>query len=551
MKQKAAKARSRHALWMVIAIMVLAAGLRLWGLTWGLPDSSHLFSYHPDEYHSLRGLFSFLIAGDFNPHFFNYGSLYLYLVIAVVLLFNPGAPLTAWNEQLLGKAFGDPHELLRTWTLDARLLTLVAALVTVYVVYRLGRRLMNQTGGLLAAGLLAVAPLHVLLSHYATVDVTQTLFITLALYFSVRLIEHGDWRPVVWAGVCAGLAASTKYNGGSVLVAPLLAAALAPGPRGEPCGLVLVGKRWVALLGTALFAFALTSPYTFLAWDEAKPALGFEMIHMRAGEALAVAAEPSALWFHLRHLLWPGLGLALLLGLFGAGWVMARRERKWYPLVLFAAVWLVMISLAHVRYPRYELPLTVPLVLLSVVPLSALCRGRAVWPGLWGLAAALALLGSLQVGLGLQQLDPRAEALAYITQMSGPQETVGLVGETWFADPPVDYCNGGQVLRSLPLWWQYRRPVRPLVITELQPSALRQQKPPLFLTTDFGVGEGLRAKDSVTVGFRSELEAKYRRVANFGGVPLSLRLWPLGPDWRYPWPEITIWQRIEADNATE
>src|ERR1041385_35966 len=33
-----------------LAILIaLALALRLWGITWGLPDQRHLFSYHPDE----------------------------------------------------------------------------------------------------------------------------------------------------------------------------------------------------------------------------------------------------------------------------------------------------------------------------------------------------------------------------------------------------------------------------------------------------------------------------------------------------------------------
>jgi hypothetical protein len=40
-----------------------AAALRVVGLPWGLPDETHLFSYHPDEFHSLRGALALLLGG--------------------------------------------------------------------------------------------------------------------------------------------------------------------------------------------------------------------------------------------------------------------------------------------------------------------------------------------------------------------------------------------------------------------------------------------------------------------------------------------------------
>ena len=33
----------------LLFILLLALGLRLWGIGWGLPNATRLFSYHPDE----------------------------------------------------------------------------------------------------------------------------------------------------------------------------------------------------------------------------------------------------------------------------------------------------------------------------------------------------------------------------------------------------------------------------------------------------------------------------------------------------------------------
>ena len=161
-------------------VLLLAAALRLWGLRWGLPDATHLFSYHPDEFHSLRGILS-LSQGDLNPHFFNYGSLYLYLVSAACVVAHGGL--------VAGLDVATLPEAIRAFTLDARIVSALAGIATVYVVGLIGTRIASRAAGLVAALALAVMPLHVLNCHYGTVDVTQALFIALCAYFSVRIVH--------------------------------------------------------------------------------------------------------------------------------------------------------------------------------------------------------------------------------------------------------------------------------------------------------------------------------------------------------------------------
>ena len=49
------------------AILILAAMLRLLGVTWGLPGPTHLLSYQPDEYFALQAALH-LLDGYPNPH---------------------------------------------------------------------------------------------------------------------------------------------------------------------------------------------------------------------------------------------------------------------------------------------------------------------------------------------------------------------------------------------------------------------------------------------------------------------------------------------------
>ena len=529
---------------LIVAILVGAAALRLWGLPWGLPDTTHLFSYHPDEYHSLRGLFS-LAQGSLNPHFFNYGSLYLYLVAAAAVIAH-GSLLVGVVPRAL--TFEGLPEAVRLWTLDARIVSVLAAILTVIVVYWLARRVLGNSAALVACAFLATMPLHVLHSHYGTVDITQALFVSLCLLFSVRIVQQRSWQACLWAGIMAGLAASTKYNGAAVIVAPLVAIFLPADDSWSHAGdsEKRAAKLLAIVLGAAA-AFLLTSPYTLLAWNEARGDIIFEIQHMRLGEPLAILAESSGLLFHLKNLLAPGAGLVLILAIIGAVIVVMQRRRQLYPLVVFAILWSILISLAKVRYARYEVPLLPVLAVLGAMPVAALINTSRAWRGL-GYAIVVVCLGlnlmwSVQVSAGLADNDPRAEILPIVLDYTPPQAMIGVVQEPWFDIPPVDYCNGGKVIRSLPLWHAYHRPVREIVVTGLNAAVLKNISPHTFVLSEFTVRDGLWGGDPQIVGFMGQLLLDYQRQARGGGLPLTAVPWEVSSDWLYPWPEIQIYVR--------
>ncbi len=68
--------RSRHpgVVLTFAVILAVAAALRLWGVTWGLPHA-----YHPDEGSILIHALGFG-TGDLNPHWFRWPSLFMYIV---------------------------------------------------------------------------------------------------------------------------------------------------------------------------------------------------------------------------------------------------------------------------------------------------------------------------------------------------------------------------------------------------------------------------------------------------------------------------------------
>ena len=594
--------RGRPTVALAAVLMVLAAALRLWGIRWGLPDETHLLSYHPDEFHSLRGALS-LAAGDPNPHFFNYGSLYLYLVGIACL----------WHDSVLGQADllsallkgTGAHAEMAAWVLDARIVTVLCAVATVIVVFLAGKRLFGLWGGVAAGASLAVAPLHVLHSHYATVDVPLALFVALCIYLSIGLTQRRTWRACILAGAAAGLAAGVKYNGGLVVLVPVLCCLLSRedgnggglespphngkkkdppqngglespphhGGRKEPphggendaphrggendpsYGGREAGEREAreagrpagvaVVVAACALAFVVSSPYVLLAFPEAWKDITYELEHMRAGEPPAAEAYGSGWLFHLH----PAVLLAPLAALL---WTGRRRTGMLAPAV-FGLLWYAMIAVARVRYARYEMPLE-PLGALGLGGLLAwvLRSGprAARWPAVGLLTIwCLAMAGvCMQRNTVLHGIDVRADMLRRVEREVPQGETIALVWEPWFNVAPVDYCNGGQALRRGPLFSRFVRPVRPLEIIGLDVDRLRESRPYAVLVSDFELDPRYDRVSPPHRQLRRYLQSggDYRPAAHEPVAFANPRvLGPPGPDNRYPRPWLELYLRVK------
>jgi hypothetical protein len=245
--------RSRS-LWVVIVIVLAGALLRLIGAGFGLPAV-----YNPDEVAIMNRTMA-LAPNRLNPGNFLYPSFYFYALFAWEgLLFVTGwvagrfASLAAFEYEF----FTDPS----IHYLAGRLLTALCGTATVAATWLFGRRLFGSTAGLVAAALLAVAPLAVRDAHYVKHDVPVTLLIVLAhLALATRAGRDASANAGRGLGIAgclaaalAGLALSTHYYAVFVFV-PLVLLLAWPGPGTPPrdrlsqtaAALVIAGLVFVA-----------------------------------------------------------------------------------------------------------------------------------------------------------------------------------------------------------------------------------------------------------------------------------------------------------------
>ncbi len=367
----------------VLLILLLAALLNIWGISWGAPNPAYFPSdvanhtlnsqalVHPDAFHFAARSFRMAATGDWNPHFFENPSLYININMLMHLLSGAasGHPVPADHYPRAYAPF-PPY-------LMARAVSALAGVLMAAFTFALGRLAFGVRAGELAALLAAVSFVVVQHSHYATTNVTAAALATGALWLSLRIIKSSNLRA---AGLMVGLAGSAKYNAGVVgsvyVVAGLLDAWRRRAWKPLAWGLVAVGVGF--LVGTP---FAVLDPRTF--WRD------FRYITSQYVAGQGYPETPYGLVFHLAHIAWYGIGpVAAVLGV----WAVARSTAR------FAANF----SWQHNRTRLYTALILLYLAAYSVIVLKANRLGDHLTVPVVGAAAALAGAGAAQA---MQKLE--------------------------------------------------------------------------------------------------------------------------------------------------
>ncbi len=328
------------------AVLISAVLLRFWSLGHGVP-----FALGVDEPDIMMRAVDMMRSGDFHPHFFDYPGLYIYVQFALsVARFMAGAVAGEWTSLA-----GAPTSEFYVW---GRALTATLGVATVWIVFQIGMR-WGARHALLSAGLMAVLPQHVRESHYVLTDVPLTFFVALTLLLSLRAHERGTLGAFVWAGVAAGLATATKYNGAIVLLVPLIACGMSTGLRSRPVTML-------GVVGAAFAAFILAAPYTIIDL----PAF-LNAFARLSGDYRNAPSPPEPAWqLYLKHLRggfkYPALLLALAGGILGLVRLTRGPGRaRWAMVLVFPLVYFWFVSGQRIVYARYLLPIMPSLCILA------------------------------------------------------------------------------------------------------------------------------------------------------------------------------------------
>jgi hypothetical protein len=358
--------------------------------------------------------------GDLNPHNFLYPTLYFYVLFAwegltAVLAVAVGAvqSFAAFQREF----FLDPTRVF----VAGRLLTALMGTATVAVTARLAWHLCGRGAAVIAGLLLAVAPLHVVNSHYVKHDVPVTLLIVLAYLAYWRLwseserpeltVTTGHYRPIAIAAAMTGLAFATHYY--AIFLAIPLAWSVARG-----AATTTEAMKRIAVAGAISAAvFFIGSPFILV-----EP--GTALRDIQANRQIVVDRAVGELGYgasalrYLKLLVFDtmGVGTAIVAAIGVAiGLVWGTARTPW--LLAFPVPFLLFI---FSTYPasRYLVPLTPFLAIFAAIAFES---GAARWPRARRAVplavvacAGIAAFESVRTDLFIRQTDTRTLARDFI-----------------------------------------------------------------------------------------------------------------------------------------
>jgi len=421
----------------LVTIMVVAFGLRVWGIGFGLPHRYHI-DEPPYVLAALR-----IAQGDLAIEYpFNSPNLFQFVLAAEYGLLYVGG--------LVFGLFQSPADVAALYRSDPTIFYVLArgtsalyGTITVWLAYLVGRSLYGAPGGLIAVALLATAFIHVRDSHYAVTDSLVALLTLTCVYLSLRYLSSGRLVSLALAGLTGGAAIGLKILPAPILLASLMAIwfgrQVVPAPRGSNRLLLALSTLIVA----AVLGFFIAFPALFVS-----PALFQLHIAQALGQAgnslggLMIDSAPAAVYY-VRTLAW-GLGIPLLLAVCGGlALAIVQGDHAQRIVAITASAFFVGISLVNTSFARYALPF-VPLGVILAAgftvyissSLSNLFGGR-IPVRVFGVAAtlilvALPLVASIRHDYLLTQTDTRTLAKRWIeTHLPEGAEIVS----QWFGPP--------------------------------------------------------------------------------------------------------------------
>ncbi len=374
-RQGGGGAGARRLVWTALAlVLLLALGLRLWGIRQGLP-----YAYNADEdAHFVPRAIGMLTLG-WNPHYFANPPAYTDLLRLV---------FAAWFGGRAGVSHTFASNPAAVFTL-ARVCVALLGTLAVWLLYLAGARLFGRGVALLAAALEAVAFLPVFYAHLALNDVPTLVPLTLSLLGTAGVLRKGRARDYLIAGVGLGLGCATKYTAGIALL-PLLAAAaaryldtpsagrrvLAEAGRHAPSARIPVSASLVLAGAAALAAFLIADPYSVLDLHAFEQGLAHQSSLSGEAQGKLGAPHESGIGYYLWSLTW-GLGWVPAVAALAGALLVWRHERKLgWVLVPAPLLYLLFMGSEGRYFGRWLLPIFPILCLLAAF--AALSCARAL-----------------------------------------------------------------------------------------------------------------------------------------------------------------------------
>src|SRR5215211_1112996 len=312
----------------VAFVMLLAAGIRLWGI--------NQIGFNTDEAvyaGQASAIAQVPVLREIFPVFRAHPLLFQFVL---ALLFNFGVS-----------------------DLAARLLAVAIGVITVYIVYRLGSLMYGENTGILAALILALMPYHVIVSRQVLLDGPLVFCSTLTLYLLARYALTGNPIWLHAAGIGMGLTFLAKETGIILL--------------GSIYSFFALSREVPVRLQDLLLSFALMAimilPFPISIWMAGGSKIGQQYLIWQLFRRPNHTQD-----FYLTNV--PGsIGILVILIALAGLWLLWR-ERSWREKLLLW--WIIVPTVFFQIWPTKGFQ-----YLLPIAPAFAILAGRALIRWLW------------------------------------------------------------------------------------------------------------------------------------------------------------------------
>ncbi|MBN2251414.1 MAG: glycosyltransferase family 39 protein [Candidatus Altiarchaeota archaeon] len=306
---------------------------------------------------------------DPRPHSFFEPSLYSYALLLALSPYYMYLTLTGEIKEITAnpRIADVPPPFLANSLLISRILSVLMGVLTVLVVYFIGKEICGERAGLLSSFFAAFTMSFVNVAHFATVESLVMFWIMSSMLFLVMIVKTGGRKYYLLAGVVSGLAISTKYTAGLLLLS-FLAAHFLSVKRGKVINRNLV----IGLVLMPVFFFAGT-PYALFELEAFVNDI-FRITSIVGGGRTLLNPHPGyvSIILHLMNALGFPMFLLAVLGMGDAALgTIRKREGYRYSLLFFSFIIPLYIIIS--RWNFVELRFIMP-----GIPFLAVFSGRYV-----------------------------------------------------------------------------------------------------------------------------------------------------------------------------
>ncbi len=347
-------------------IIGIALSLHLWGIRRDLP-----FTPEVDEPSFVTPAVRIAASGDPNPGWFGHpGSTVIYPLAAVYRVWHAvahGGMLFHSDHNLQLRFDSSPSE----FYLLGRLLSISYAVMSVPLVYLVGRKAFGEQVGLIGSWLFMLYPIAVEYAQTVRTDSASVFFGLLSLWLCLRLYDRPTIGSQILAGFAVGLAIATKFTMAALVPILLVVEEVVlwrQASRAQDLKATWLGVH-VGVLAVAI-AFVLSTPFFFLDFRTAARDLVGEARSTHLG-ADGLSIVGNLLWYLMKAIPQNITWLQMMLAAIGVALVLWRREARQMLLLGFLSLFFVGISFLRLHVERWIIPMLPLFSLLAADALNA------------------------------------------------------------------------------------------------------------------------------------------------------------------------------------